>query len=117
MFEFSINTVVGHRGCDELEYNNTVEAFLKGIELGADMIEFDVRRTKDRVLIINHDEDLYGNIIRDKEYEFLKISALKKGLQIPTLNEALTALKGKAKPYKKHKERKSGCNCGFASRI
>lgn len=104
MFEFNINSIIGHRGCDELKYSNTIEAFLKGIELGADMIEFDVRRTKDGVLIVYHDEDVFGKNISDNNFEFLKLFALKKDLQIPTLKETLIALKGKTQPVVEIKE-------------
>lgn len=95
MFKFSINSNIGHRGCDELKYGNTMKAFLKGIELGADMIEFDVRKTKDGVLIVYHDEDVFGKNINENNYEFLKLFALKKDLQIPTLKETIVTLKGK----------------------
>jgi len=104
LFEFSINSIIGHRGCDELKYSNTIEAFLKGIELGADMIEFDVRRTKDGVLIVYHDEDVFGKNINENNYEFLKLFALKKDLQIPTLKETLVTLKGKTHPVVEIKE-------------
>jgi len=95
LFEFSINTIVGHRGCDEFKYSNTIEAFLKGIELGADMIEFDVRRTEDGIIMIHHDEDVFGYNIQDYKYKFLKSHALEKGLQIPTIEETLDTLQGK----------------------
>ena len=105
MFKFSINSIIGHRGCDELKYSNTIEAFLKGIELGADMIEFDVRRTKDGVLMVYHDEDVFGKNINENNYEFLKLFALKKDLQIPTLRETLVTLKGKTYPVVEIKEK------------
>jgi glycerophosphoryl diester phosphodiesterase len=105
LFEFSINTIVGHRGCNEFKYSNTIEAFLKGVELGAGMIEFDVRRTGDGVLIIHHDEDVFGNNIKDYNYEFLKTHAFEKGLQIPTLEETLDILQRKTKLVVELKEK------------
>ena len=104
MFEFGLNIIVGHRGCDGLKYSNTIDAFLKGIELGAGMIEFDVRQTKDEVLIVHHDEDVFGRYINENSYEFLKLFALKKDLQIPTLMETLIAIKGKTRPVIEVKE-------------
>jgi len=104
LFEFSINSIIGHRGCDEIKYSNTIEAFFKGIELGADMVEFDVRRTKDGFLIVYHDEDVFGKNINENNYEFLKLFALKKDLQIPTLRETLVTLKGKTYPVVEIKE-------------
>ena len=105
MFKFGINNIVGHRGCDEFKYSNTIESFLKGIELGADMIEFDVRRTGDGVLIIHHNEDVFGNNIKDYEYKFFKSHALEKGLQIPTVEETLDKLQGKTKLVVELKEK------------
>ena len=105
MFKFGINNIVGHRGCNELKYSNTIESFLKGIELGADMIEFDIRRTGDGVLIIHHDEDVFGNNIKDYEYKFLKSLAFEKGLQIPTVEETLVILRGKTKLVVELKEK------------
>jgi glycerophosphoryl diester phosphodiesterase len=48
--------VAAHRGASTLAPENTIEAFEKAIEVGADMIEFDVRSTRDGVLIAFHDE-------------------------------------------------------------
>ena len=49
-------TIAGHRGDCYNYYENTMLAFKKAVEAGADMIETDVRLTKDNVLIIMHDE-------------------------------------------------------------
>jgi len=49
-------SVAGHRGDCYNYYENTMLAFEKAIEGGADMIETDVRLTKDNILIIMHDE-------------------------------------------------------------
>lgn len=48
--------VAAHRGASTLAPENTIEAFEKAIEVGAEMIEFDVRTTRDGVLIAFHDE-------------------------------------------------------------
>jgi glycerophosphoryl diester phosphodiesterase len=47
--------VVAHRGASLLAPENSLEAYEKAIEVGADMIEFDVRRTVDGVLVAVHD--------------------------------------------------------------
>jgi glycerophosphoryl diester phosphodiesterase len=47
--------VVAHRGASSVAPENTLEAFEKAIELGADMVEFDVRRGGDGRLVISHD--------------------------------------------------------------
>jgi glycerophosphoryl diester phosphodiesterase len=48
--------VVAHRGASAIAPENTIEAFEKAIEVGADMVEFDVRVTTDGVLVAFHDE-------------------------------------------------------------
>lgn len=47
--------VVAHRGASAIAPENSLEAFERAIELGADMVEFDVRRSADGVLVISHD--------------------------------------------------------------
>lgn len=47
--------IVAHRGACAEAPENTLEAFEKAIDAGADMIEFDVRRAPDGTLVISHD--------------------------------------------------------------
>lgn len=47
--------VIGHRGAAGLAPENTLEALQAGIEAGADMLEFDVRLTKDKIPVLVHD--------------------------------------------------------------
>lgn len=61
--------VVAHRGGDLGAQENTLEAFEKAIAVGADMIEFDVRRTQDKKLIAFHNEGINGKLISDLAYE------------------------------------------------
>lgn len=46
---------LAHRGASGYAPENTLAAFDKAIELGADMIETDVRQTKDGHLVLFHD--------------------------------------------------------------
>jgi glycerophosphoryl diester phosphodiesterase len=50
-----VTLVVAHRGASAVAPENTLEAFEKAIELGADMVEFDVRRAADGALVVSHD--------------------------------------------------------------
>ncbi len=95
MFHFKTNTIIGHRGCNRTKFDNTIEAFLKAIELGADLIEFDIRRTRDDILIVRHDADVFGHCIKENTFANLKKIAKEKGLDVPSLAEALKTLKGK----------------------
>ena len=45
-----------HRGYSSKYPENTILAFSKAIEIGADAIELDVHKTKDNVLVVIHDE-------------------------------------------------------------
>lgn len=50
--------IIGHRGAAGLAPENTLEALEAGYEAGADMLEFDIRMTKDKVLVLIHDSSL-----------------------------------------------------------
>jgi len=47
--------VIGHRGAAGLAPENTLEALRAGFEAGADILEFDIRLTKDKVPVLVHD--------------------------------------------------------------
>ncbi len=47
--------IVAHRGASAEAAENTLQAFERAIEVGADMIEFDVRRDSSGALRISHD--------------------------------------------------------------
>src|SRR4029077_18019646 len=54
-------SVIAHRGAWGADVpENSLAAFEQAIDLGADMIEFDVRRTRDRELIVFHDAEVAG---------------------------------------------------------
>src|SRR5262245_47310945 len=50
--------VICHRGASEHAHENTLEAFRVTFELGGDGNEFDIRATKDGVLVVFHDDML-----------------------------------------------------------
>lgn len=91
--------VIGHRGACGYFPENTLLSLKKAVEMGVDAVEFDVRMTKDGVLILFHDEKLdrllkiHGRV-RDRTYDFLKKFTIR-GEKIPTLEEALQVLKNK----------------------
>jgi glycerophosphoryl diester phosphodiesterase len=67
------------------------------VALGADMIEFDVRRTKDHVLIVYHDEWIQGYSIKDLTYGAISQISGKQGFDISTVEEVLKWSRGKIK--------------------
>ena len=50
--------VIAHRGASAQEKENTLPAFERAIELGADFVEFDVQTSADGALVVFHDLDL-----------------------------------------------------------
>lgn len=50
--------VVAHRGASGVEQENTVAAYRRAVEMGAEGIELDVRMTADGALIVHHDAEV-----------------------------------------------------------
>lgn len=62
----TLTVVIAHRGASKAETENTVAAFRKAVEFGAEWVELDVRRTQDGGLAIHHDPYLSdGRVICD----------------------------------------------------
>ncbi len=47
---------IAHRGASAYAYENTADAIDQAVELGAEMVEFDLRRTADGVIVLWHDD-------------------------------------------------------------
>ncbi|MGD8922322.1 MAG: glycerophosphodiester phosphodiesterase [Candidatus Zixiibacteriota bacterium] len=103
MFDFtalghlSTPAIIAHRGAVSFAHENTLEAFEAAVQIGADAIEFDVRRTSDGVLVIHHDATLPGKRrqVANATCEELKLSGARRGYHIPTLEETLHHLCGR----------------------
>ena len=85
---------------------NSVPAIRKAIEKGLDMVELDVRQTKDGVLVCAHDDNLasvttgsgsiaerYFSDIRQFDMKIRETGTVVKGVRMPRLSEALAAAK------------------------
>lgn len=86
--------IIGHRGAKGLAPENTLTAIKKGIAAGADAVEFDLRLTKDKQLILLHDPSLLRTTgtrlqVRDLTLGEIKKIATKSGEPVATLEEAL----------------------------
>jgi len=51
--------IIGHRGAAGLARENTLEALCAGVNAGADILEFDVRLTKDNIPVVVHDWHIF----------------------------------------------------------
>jgi glycerophosphoryl diester phosphodiesterase len=86
--------IIGHRGAKGEAPENTLAALERCIDSGADMAEFDLRTTRDGVVVLAHNP-WFGKIWRQIAWtnypKLLKISN-KTGAPIATLDEALQVL-------------------------
>ncbi len=89
--------IVAHRGASSLARENTIESFKEAIEIGVDMVEFDVRRTKDQALIVHHDELMAGKPVQELTYDEISKTSTGRGFSVPTLEEVLQCTRGKIK--------------------
>ncbi|MDH3976110.1 MAG: glycerophosphodiester phosphodiesterase family protein [Deltaproteobacteria bacterium] len=85
---------IGHRGASAYEPENTLPAFSKAIELGADMIELDVHLCRSGELVVIHDENVErttngSGLVPDMILEALKKLDAGKGESIPLLSEVI----------------------------
>ena len=99
--------VIAHRGLSGLAPENTVVAFRKAIEAGADMIELDVHLSRDGQVVVIHDDTLDRTTgVRGKVAAY-SLDQLKQydagswfnpqfaGERIPTLKEVLDLARGR----------------------
>lgn len=92
--------IIGHRGARGLAPENTIAGLRKGLEHHVDMLEFDVRVTKDGVPVLHHDSKMVGADgkklrVGDHSYEALKAHFP----DIAKLSEALDLIDDKVIPY------------------
>jgi glycerophosphoryl diester phosphodiesterase len=88
---------VGHRGAAALEPENTLRSLARAVELGCDLVEFDVLELADGTLVVAHSDDLLevshgaaSGRVRTKTLAALREVAP----ELPTFDEALDLLAG-----------------------
>ncbi len=99
--------VIAHRGFSGQAPENTLASFKKAIELGSDMIELDVRFSKDGQVVVIHDNTIDRTTNGRGKVADYTLKELKQfdagswfapqfsGEQIPTLKEVLELAKGR----------------------
>ena len=114
--------VVGHRGSSATHPENTLVAFRRAIQEGAQLMEFDVHATRDGHLVVIHDETLDrttdARTVLGKQDVAVKQTDLAvlreldaggwkarrfRGARVPTLTQALALLAGRTVPMIEHK--------------
>ncbi len=89
----AVPIAIAHRGDPIGERENTLASFSAAVRLGADMIELDLRRTADGVIVVLHDatlERLWGVDRPVVDLDLAALRAIGSGSEgIPTLAEAL----------------------------
>ena len=93
---------IAHRGASGYEPENTLLAFKRAVALKADMIELDVRVSKDGFVVIIHDKKVDRITDGQGRVNTLTLDELKHldvgdGQTISTLEEVLESVKGKVK--------------------
>jgi glycerophosphoryl diester phosphodiesterase len=83
--------VIAHRGASAAERENTVAAFRRAREMGADAVELDVRRTRDGVLVVHHDPHLPS---ASGAQPICELDVGEVPAHVPTLGAALDACGG-----------------------
>jgi glycerophosphoryl diester phosphodiesterase len=85
--------VIAHRGASGERPENTLAAYELAVSQNADMIEIDLHRTRDGVIVIAHDERLPGlagnGEIGDATLAEVRALDLGEGQRVPTLDEVL----------------------------
>ncbi len=83
--------LISHRGGGEFGPENTLEALEEALEHGVTSIETDVQQAGDGTLVIHHDPDVDGLVIRESAFAALRA----RRPEIPTLAEYLELARGR----------------------
>ena len=96
--------IVAHRGASSTHPENTLSAFEAAVELGADVVELDVRLSRDGVPVVMHDPDVdrttdgSGAVheLTAAEIRRLNAGTAESPAGVPTLREVLELASGRA---------------------
>ena len=98
---------ISHRGAHQSHPENSIAAFERAIELGADGIELDVHATRDGIVVVHHDPIVHARHSQShphKEISDLEAAELEQFLladetRIPTLSDVLRTIGTRATVY------------------
>jgi len=95
--------IFAHRGASSEAPENTLIAFSKAIEIGVDFIELDIHISKDKEIVVIHDENTLRTTGQEGNIKKMTLAEIKKlncgneeyGAEIPTLEETINLTKDK----------------------
>ena len=90
---------IGHRGIPAERLENTLPGFVLAVERGANAVELDTHVSSDGIVVVHHDETVRDKPIATHSWSELEAIDLGGGARIPTLDQVLVALAGKATVY------------------
>lgn len=90
---------IGHRGIPAERLENTLAGFVLAVEHGANAVELDTHVSADGVVVVHHDETVRGKAIATHAWSDLEALDLGGGARVPTLDQVLAGLAGKATVY------------------
>jgi glycerophosphoryl diester phosphodiesterase len=89
-------TAIAHRGDPVHQRENTLAAFASAVAQGADMLELDLRRTRDDAIVVLHDQTLlrlWGVDASVGDLDLSEVAAVGEGeTRIPTLRDVVDAV-------------------------
>jgi glycerophosphoryl diester phosphodiesterase len=93
--------IYAHRGVSATEPENTLRAFRRALEIGADGIELDVHATRDRVPVVIHDRNVARTTSGEGNVDELTLDRLQeldagRGERVPTFHEVLAIVGDRA---------------------
>jgi glycerophosphoryl diester phosphodiesterase len=95
---------IAHRGASAYEPENTSRAFERAIEMGATLLELDVRLSGDGHVVVIHDENLSRlandpRPVRSLTLEQIKAVDVGQGERVPILCEVIELVRGRTGLY------------------
>ncbi|HEX4950058.1 MAG TPA: glycerophosphodiester phosphodiesterase [Blastocatellia bacterium] len=96
--------VIAHRGASAVEPENTLRAFERSMQMGAQMIEMDLHLTRDGQVVVIHDDELIHTTSGRGRVSQLNFDEVRKadagqGERVPTLKETLELTRGRVQLY------------------
>jgi hypothetical protein len=96
--------IMVHRGASKIAPENTLEAYAAAMDRGADGVEIDIRRSKDGVLYLMHDDDVHrttfgggkGSEMTYSEIASCKVRGAGDEVRVPTFAALLVLARQRA---------------------